>query len=428
MAIAASLAPVAQLLRREPRARTLLVAHAQSSLGTGAAYVALLVLAYDRFRSPWAVTLVLLADLVPAMAFGPLFGAAADRWSRRRCVVVADVVRAIAFLGIALVGSFEAMVGFAALAGIGTALYGPAVLAGLPSLVSEKRLPAATSLYGAIDELGWTAGPLLAAGALVFASPETLTLANGLTFAVSALLIARIPFGAKPADPKPGREKSPSLVQQAGDGLRALGELPAVRTIMLASSGLLVFAAGLNVGELFLATEELGAGQSGYAVLLAVFGVGVVLGSLAGSRGGTPAQLKNGFLAGMLLAGVAFLASGLAPTFGAAVAAFALGGVGNGLVIVHERLLLQAVVPDAFMGRMFAIKDTLQCWGFAPGFLGAGALAILVGPRTLFLIAGAGSLLIWLAASLALRAAWGEGRPGAAALQPAFERSASGMA
>jgi MFS family permease len=423
MTLSAALTPVAQLVRHEPRARVLLTAHAQSSLGNGAAYVGLLVIAYERFPSPWAVTLVLLADLVPAMLLGPLFGAAADRWSRRRCAVIADLVRAIAFVGIALVGSFEAMVAFAVLAGLGTALYGPAMLAGLPSLVSEQRLPAATSLYGALDELGWTLGPLLAAVALLVAGPENLMVANGLTFAVSALLLARLPFGRRD-NPISGQEKSPSLIREAGDGLRALSEMPAIRTVMLASSGLLLFAGGLNVGELFLATDSLGAGHSGYAVLLAVFGLGVGAGSLAGSRGGTPADLKTRYLYGILLAGASFLVCGLAPTYGVALAAFALGGVGNGLVIVHERLLVQAAVPDEMLGRMFGVRDTFQSWGFAPGFVGAGALAALFGPRVLFLIAGLGALLIWLVATIALRHAWRpETAPPAAQIRPALAGS-----
>jgi MFS family permease len=425
VALAASIAPIGDLLRREPRARRLLAAHAQSSLGNGAAYVALLVLAYDRFGSPWAVTLVLLADLVPAMLLGPLFGAACDRWSRRSCAVVADVVRAVAFIGIALVGSFEAMVAFAVLAGIGTSLYGPAVLAGMPSLVSEKRLPAATSMFSALDDLGWTLGPLLAAAALLVAAPESVMVANGLTFLVSALLIARLPFGTRPAEPASGRDKSPSLVREAGDGLRALRTMPAIRTLMLTSSGLLVFAGLLNVGELFLATDELGAGRSGYAVLVAVFGLGIVAGSLTGSRGGEPADLKRRFLAGLLLAGLSFLASGLAPTYTTALIAFALGGVGNGLVMVHERLLIQAVAPDELLGRVFGLRDTLQCWGFAPGFVGAGVLAALVGPRAMFLIAGAGALLIWLTATTALRHAWRGDAPAAVptAMRPALARS-----
>ena len=70
---------IADLLRREPTARRYLGGYALYCLGTGAGYVALLLVAYNRFRSPWAITLVLLADLVPAMVAGPLLGALADR-------------------------------------------------------------------------------------------------------------------------------------------------------------------------------------------------------------------------------------------------------------------------------------------------------------------------------------------------------------
>ncbi|MDQ3934907.1 MAG: MFS transporter, partial [Actinomycetota bacterium] len=151
------------LLRHEPRARLFFGAYGQSALGNGAGYVALVVLAYQAWRSPWAISLVLLADFLPAMVLGPLFGAAADRWSRRRLAIVSDVLRAIAFVGIALVGGIWAIVGFALLAGVGAGLCTPALLAALPSLVEEERLPAATAVYGALTDAGRAVGPALAA-------------------------------------------------------------------------------------------------------------------------------------------------------------------------------------------------------------------------------------------------------------------------
>ena len=82
-----------ELLKNERAGRLFFAAYAQSALGTGAAYVALVVLAYQRGRSPWAIALVLMADFIPAMIFGPVFGAIADRWSRRWCLVASDLVR-----------------------------------------------------------------------------------------------------------------------------------------------------------------------------------------------------------------------------------------------------------------------------------------------------------------------------------------------
>src|SRR3954447_10005704 len=155
---------------------------AQSALGNGAGYIALLVVAYDRFHSAWAISLILVADLVPAGLFGPVLGAAADRWSRRNCLIVSDLLRGTAFLGIGLVDGFPATVALALLAGVGTGLFNPASLAAIPSLVKEpERLPAATALFGAITDFGFILGPALAALLLAVGGPEVILFSNAAT-------------------------------------------------------------------------------------------------------------------------------------------------------------------------------------------------------------------------------------------------------
>ena len=399
------------LLRRESQARLFFLAHAQSSLGTGAGYIGLLILAYERFESPWAITMVLLADFLPAMFLGPVFGAAADRWSRRSCAVVADIARAIAFIGIGLVGGFELTVLFALLAGAGTGLFTPAVLAGLPSLVARERLPAATALYGAIADVGHTAGPGLAAAFLLITDPETLMIANGVTFAVSAAVMATLSFGARRRrdDAATGRM---SLFREARDGLRLTAGMSGVRVVIVASSAALLFAGMINVAELLLATEDLDAGHSAFSVLVALFGFGIVVGSLIGSRGGSIHALKRRYLAGLVVFGLGLAGSGLAPVYEVALVTFMVAGIGNGLLLVHERLIFQNTVSDELMGRVFGVKDALMSWAFGIAFLSAGAIVSLVGARPLFVLAGCGTLAVWAASALALGRIWTEDRTG----------------
>jgi MFS family permease len=395
--------PIVDLFRREPRARVFFSALTQSALGTGAGYVALLLLAYERFRSPWAISLVLLADLLPAMVFGPVFGALADRWSRRWCAVAGDLIRAAAFIAIGFTHSFEATVALALLAGAGNALFTPSTLAALPSLVDRPRLPAATSAYGAIADLGYTGGPGLAAIVLTFAAPSSLAIVNGLTFAISAIVLSGLDFGASPT-----REAgpSPSLSSEVREGLRASRGLAGVRIVLGASAGALVFAAVFNVAELPFARDELGAGDAGYAILAALFGLGVVIGSLSGSHGGDGSLLKRRYLQGLLLMGIGLLLCGFAPGIEVAMATFALAGAGNGLVLVYERLLIQATVPDTLAGRLFGIKDALTAWAFGLGFIVAGAVVALVGPRPMIIAAGAGGVLVSGLAWWWLRSEW----------------------
>jgi MFS family permease len=394
-----------ELFRNEPRARVFFAVLTQSALGTGAGYIALLLLAYERFRSPWAISLVLIADLVPAMLLGPVFGAAADRWSRRGCLVAADLVRAIAFAAIALVHGFAPTLALALVAGAGTGLFTPAALAGLPSLVAKDRLPAATSVYGAIADLGFTAGPAIAALILLFGGPESIMLLNGATFLISSVVLTGLRFGEAPsrgADTPAHR----SLLHEAREGLWALAGMSGTRIVVLATAALLFFGGLFNVAELLFATQVLDAGDPGYAVLVSVFGLGFIVGSLAGSRGGEPPELKRRYLAGLAVMSCGFLLSGVAPVLGLALVTFGAAGFGNGLVLVYERLLIQTTTPDRLMGRIFGIKDALTAWAFGLAFVSAGGLISLIEVRPLIVVAGIGGLAVWACSIVALRNAW----------------------
>ncbi len=393
-----------RLLTSERRGRVFFAALTQSSLGTGAAYVALLVLAYERYRSAWAISAVLLAELLPSMVFGPVLGAAADRWSRRSCVVIGDLLRAGAFIAIAFVPGIELTVLFAFVAGIGTALFKPSALAALPSLVEKENRPAATSLYGAIVDLGFTAGPAIAALGLLLGSAQALLFVNGLTFVVSAGLLARMDFGPRAAPEVSGPRAG--LWREASEGVKAVAGMPGIRLVIAASTGALLCAGFFNVSELPFVTGALDGGDAEFSVLVALFGVGFIAGSLSGAGGGSAQVLKRRYIGGILAMAIGFVACGLSGTVTVALAAFALAGFGNGVLLVHERLLIQETVVAGLQGRVFAISDTLVNWGFGIAFLSAGAVLSVAGPRTVILAAGAAGLVVGLVMAIALRSQW----------------------
>jgi MFS family permease len=407
-------------LRDEPRARVFFAVLAQSSLGTGASYVGLLLIAYQRFHSPWAIGLVLLADLLPGMFLGPVLGAAADRWSRKACAIVADVLRAGAFIGIALVDPFVATFAFALIAGLGTALFKPAALSGLPSLVAPERSAAATSLYGAITDFGYTVGPALVAGALLFMDPEGVMLVNGVTFAISAVVLWRLAWGASVA-PAEGEERQ-SLMHETRLGLRAARRMAGIRVVIAASAGAMFMGGLFNVAEPLFATQTLGSSDSGFALLVTLFGLGFIVGSLRGAEGGDLPLLKRRYLQGAFVLGIGSLASGVSPGLAVALVAFGVAGFGNGLLLVHERLLIQAVVPENLQGRIFAVSDTVVSWAFGISFLCAGPMLSGIGIRETLVIAGGAGLLVAAFATLGLRDQWNAATAQAPSPMPAAEK------
>jgi len=395
-----------QLLRHERRARIMLAAVAQSALGTGAGYVALLLVAYDRWRSPWAISLILLAEFLPTMVLGPVAGAAADRWSRRRCVVIADLVRAVAFAAVILVGSFEITLVAALVAGGGTALFRPAMLSAIPDLVSGERAPAATSAYGAVTDVGYTLGPALAAGVLIFASPEGLLVANGATFVISALVLGRLDFGGKRREDE-GAERE-SLLGETRAGLQAVLGMRAVAILVGLMGGAMLSGGIFNVVELPFAEDTIDAGDSGYSALVAALGLGFLAGSLAGASGGAAPLLKRRFVQGVLLTGISGLLIAASPGLATALIAFGLGGFGNGLFVTYQRLLIQSQVPERFRGRTFALTDTLVSWAMVIALLAGGALMTVASPRQLLVATGVWEILLALVAVTLLRGHWNE--------------------
>ena len=175
----------------------------------------------------------------------------------------------------------------------------------------------------------------------------------------------------------------------------------------MSCSGFVVLAAGtMNVAELVLAQEELGSGRVGFALLVSAYGCGLIAGSLLGARDDDgEAGLRRRYLGGMALMVAGLMGSAFAPALGFAMLSFAITGAGDGLFILSDRVLLQRMVPERLHGRAFGVLDSVEAWGFAAAVIGGGALATAFGGRATFAIAGAGMLIVLIAASRALSSA-----------------------
>jgi MFS family permease len=381
--------------------RRFFAAHAQSCLGSGLAYVALPLLAYDRFGSAWAVVAVLLPDLLPAVVLGPLIGALVDRWGWRACAMLGDAIRCLAFVLLLFGNGLELMIAGAALAGVGTALFGPAALAGLPRLAPGDRRPAAMGLFGALDDLGLTLGPALAALLLFVLPTDGLLALNAVSFAVSGLAIATIPTAGQEA----AVERGPSLLAEARAGIRELAGRPEVRALIGSSTAAVLCIGMTNVGEVILAREVLDIGGSGLAVLMTAGGVGTVAGSLA-ARFKFAWEWRRAYQVGLACMAFDLIACAMLPSFWLLLPVFVIGGFGNGFALVHDRLLLSHAAPDSMHGRLFALQKACTSGAFAISFLSAGAMIAFGGVQVAFLCAGIALIGVIAMVTPRLRAAW----------------------
>lgn len=385
----------------DAQSRRFFAAHAQSCLGSGLAHVVLPLLAYEHTGSAWAVTAVLVPDLLPSILFGPLLGALVDRVGWRTCAIAADLLRFVAFTLVVFTHSLPALILAAALAGTGAALFSPAALAGVSRLAPGERRPAALGLYGALDDIGLTAGPALAAGLLAVLPASALLGANAASFAISAVLLA----GVGPRTRGAERVEYRSLWADLRDGLRALGHRSDVRLLLASSTAAVLFAGVTNVGEVILARDVLGTSASGLAALVAAHGAGTVLGSLA-ARFNRTFEWRRAYIAGLSCMAVDLILCALWPKLWLLLPVFVLGGFGNGFALVHDRLLLGHAVPEALHGRVYALQKALTSLAFATSFIAASVLISVGGVQTAFAVAAAGMLSTIALSAPRMRAAW----------------------
>jgi MFS family permease len=403
---------VRALLKTPGGVRAFLAASFQSSIGNAIGYIALLLVAYDLTRSAWAVSAVLLAEFVPAIALGPLFGALADRLPRRRLVVAADLLRCAAFVALAFAGSLPAVVGLALVAGIGAALYQPAAKSALPGLAGEHAERAMGALVASWSAAGMI-GPGIGAALLVVVSPADLLLVNAATFLVSAVVLGRLPIDARPAagvvaatdDASQDEEQADLAGHGVRAGLRAVRSAPGLGVVVGAGAATTLSFSLMNVAEPLFARQELRASAAGFALLVAAFGVGSTVGALRSRASGWA------MLAALAGGALALIASALAPSIGVAAATFLVTGLFAGAFMSSEHQLIASVAPQAALGRVFGLKDSLDAVALCAAFVGGALIASHSDARVVFAIAGAAALVAALASTALLLHAGVVSRP-----------------
>ena len=360
-----SAAPKAGTFRsawRNRRWRAFIAGTSISAAGDFVYLVALVVYLIDETGSVGWVAAAATARMATSMLLGPIGGAIADRFDRRRLMVLLDLARAAVMVVVALVIAIGVhplvVVVLVVVAAALTTPYRPAAVAATPLLVPESDLAAANAAEATVGQLAWFIGPAVGAALASWAGPEPAFVVNGATFAVSALLVGRIGDIGRgtPSDRRrTGRPGSPARSSRASTAIRASDGLAAMTVLLVA----VMFAYGIeNVVQVLVVQDRLGWDAGGVGVLSAFLGVGgLAAAPFAGrvARSGRSGALLAG--AGLLMgAPLALLAVITSPVI--ACALMVVEGAGNVLLDVLFVTLLQRLCAEAVMGRVFALQDT----------------------------------------------------------------------
>jgi MFS family permease len=376
--------------------RLLFLATLGSGVGTFAATIALTSDIDSRTQSTWWVSLLFLVTFTPAIVVGLFVGPLIDRLSRKLLIVTSDVVRLGVFALLPFADHPATMIVLAAVAGIANSFFRPAVLAGVPNLVTEHELDSATTLLQGTEWLAAAIGPVIAGALVSLSGAHVVYWMNAATFLFSAALILRIPGRLLQSEQGITRGHWRDL----HDGFTALRSSTALR-VALFGFGLTMLATGLvNVSEIFLAKRSLGTGAFGFGLLWTGSGVGLVAGSLVTGILLRGRNVLDVYVYAFVPLTVGIIGAAAAPTIWIAATAMTLTGFGNGLAFPMTILIIQRYTSDRLRGRAFTLVISVHSALLALAMVASGALTELGGARWTYAVAAActaGSAVVVLA-------------------------------
>jgi len=336
--------------------------------------------------SAGASGLVAAAGFIPMAVLGPVGGAWADRFDRRKIIIAANTAMGLVAAAVALlVAAGEATAGHLAvlslIGGSAGALGWPSFQAVLPGLVPPEDLVAAIGLSSTQWNLGRILGPSAAALAIAIGGVPAALWVNAASFlaVIAAVVAARIARHV-------GTRRS--VLVSVADAARFARDTPAVRA-MLPVMAVVVFVASPFLGLVAqMATNVFGSGQGGTSLLVTAQGVGAVL---AGTSMGS---LSARFGVRSVLACTAVLlvptlvVYGAAPNIGVAAIGLAMAGYCYMAVLSSCTSITQRSAPPEVRGRAMIANNVVLGAAYPLGVLVQGVLADATSLRTVTIGSG----------------------------------------
>ena len=355
---------------------------------------------------PGEIGLLAAVQTVPFLLLSIPLGIAADRHSRRALMIAAELLRALALLGlVAVVAGGWLSIGVLAALGfagaVGTVGFSVAAPALVPSLVPRDALGQANGRLELARSAAFAAGPALGGALVAWAgAPAAFVLAALLSGSAIAILWriaepARQPLAAR--HPWTELKEGASLVWNA----------PLLRPILLTAVAWNIAWFVLQAAYVPYAVRVLGLDAGGVGMTLAAYGAGMVVGALL-----APAVLSRIRFGPAVLVGPAFsvlasavmVATLIAPSGVLAAFAFFLFGIGPILWTITSTTLRQTMTPSPMLGRVSAIFLTVSAGARPIGAALGGVIGATWGEPACLVVALAGFVVQgWLIAASPIR-------------------------
>ena len=323
----------------------------------------------DYAKANFAIAGVFIVRLLPAVFLGPIAGVIADRFDRRRLMIICDILRFALYLSIPIVGNYFWLYTASILVETVSLFWSPAKEATVPNLVPKHKLENANQVsllaaYGTapiaaavFSILALISGAIAAAFSLQHGSAADIALyINAFSFAFCAFTVYRLKD--IPKGPSEKNKINESMGRSLLEGWKFVSSSKVIRGLIFGMLGAFV-AAGAVIGLARTFVGDLQAGEAAYGVLFGAVFAGLALGIAAGPKVFAQFSRRRLFGAALTTSGFFLLILALIQNLVLAIFIVVLLGTFAGISWVTGFTMLGMEVADDVRGRTFAFVQSL---------------------------------------------------------------------
>jgi predicted MFS family arabinose efflux permease len=359
------------------------LALAITNLGTWAGVVALQLRVLDLTGDQAYVSAIVVAEYLPAVILGTILGGLLDRVPPRSGLAACELLAAAAWALMVTTGRSGTIVALALICGVTTGIFKIVSTAVVPLLVDDNELDAANGSILTAQTLTNIAGVAVGGALVGLTSANLVLLLNAASFAFSGLVLlafSRVPRDA-PRSPDASPTGTRAWLRRSQVGARRCLQTPALRMILF-SLPVASVALGISIAAIVPTLRDTyGASNLQVGAIMAIEALGIAIGTTLPAR-------YAGYLSGMALLAIGWGGFGIAPDLLVAAPLAMIGGMGNGVVIVRFRTMMQRNTPPheraSTIGFAYAVTFSM----IVAGMIVVVPLSSLLGQRAAFTIAG----------------------------------------
>jgi len=322
----------------------------------------------DYATANFAIAGVFIARLLPSVILGPIAGVIADRFDRKRVMVIGDILRAALFISIPIVGTYLWLYIATVLVECVTLFWSPAKEATVPNLVPKNKLESANQMslfaaYGSAPVAAIIFSLLSISATAVgatfglenYTSVDLALYLNAISFLFSALTIAGLEI---PKNHIHLNRHSPSLTDSLIDGAKFIFKTKLIRGLIIGMIGAFL-AAGAVIGLARTFVGDLSAGDAAYGILFGAVFTGLAGGIALGPKIFSQFSRRRLFGASLTVAGSMLIILSLQQNLVLAILVVLIIGLFAGVSWVSGFTMLGIEVSDEMRGRTFAFVQAL---------------------------------------------------------------------